>query len=93
MNTDTNSFEALKEMFADEEPESFRDKIRKANESMLVRPDGSKVPDHWPIFTVGEEIPIHGYVFKVAHIGEKHMLLEPVGSFKDIKEQRKKKHE
>jgi hypothetical protein len=44
----------------------------------LVRPDGSPVPDHWPIFKVGEEVTIKGYVFRVGYIGESTLLLEPM---------------
>jgi len=45
----------------------------------LFRPNGKPVPGHWPIFKEGELIEIKNYTFKVAHIGESHMLLEPVG--------------
>ena len=44
-----------------------------------VRPDGSPVPEHWSIFTVGEEVTIKDYTFKVAYIGESAILFEPVG--------------
>ena len=44
----------------------------------LVRPDGSDVPKHWPVFEVGETVTIKNYTFRVAHIGEQHILFEPV---------------
>ncbi len=65
MNPDTNKFEKLeKGLFGD------------AN---LTRPDGSPVPKDWSIFTVGEEVTIKDYTFKVAYIGESVILFEPVG--------------
>ena len=45
----------------------------------LLRPDGSPVPKHWSIFTVGEQVVIKNYTFKVAYIGETAILFEPVG--------------
>jgi hypothetical protein len=45
----------------------------------LYRADGSVVPDHWSIFTIGQEIPINGYIFRVAYIGETSILFEPIG--------------
>ena len=45
----------------------------------LLRPDGTPVPDHWSVFTVGENVVVKNYTFKVAYIGESTLLLEPVG--------------
>ena len=50
-----------------------------AERSHLLRPDGSKVPEHWSIFSVGEHVVVNNYTFKVAYIGETSILLEPVG--------------
>lgn len=63
MNPDTNSLEML----------------RKSLLSDLVRPDGTPVPNHWSIYKVGESVVVKDYTWQVVHIGEKHMLLEPVG--------------
>jgi hypothetical protein len=52
---------------------------RHAKEPRLLRPDGSEVPEHWSVFTVGERVVVKNYTFKVAHIGESHLLLEPAG--------------
>ena len=81
MNPETNRFEMLHES-SDETPEHRRN--REALERMLkghstlVRPDGSPVPAHWPVFTVGELVVLKDYTFKVAHISESTILLEPV---------------
>jgi len=48
--------------------------------SDLVRPDGSPVPKSWTVFSIDELVEIKGYTFKVAHIGESHILFEPVKS-------------
>jgi len=45
----------------------------------LVLPDGKPVPSHWAIFTVGEDVVIKGYTFRVAYVGETSLLFEPVG--------------
>jgi hypothetical protein len=45
----------------------------------LLRPDGTPVPKHWTVLTVDQHVVVEGYTFKVAHIGESHLLLEPVG--------------
>ena len=83
MNPETNQFEELSEAVAAASSET------KLLPGQLVRPDGSPVPEHWSVFTVGEEIPIKGYVFKVAYIGETSILFEPVGSFREIRDARK----
>lgn len=68
MNPDTNKFEELREPTKDD---TFY--------SRLLRPDGSPVPSHWSIFSVGDHVIVNNYSFKVAHIGEQHLLLEPAG--------------
>ena len=45
----------------------------------LVRADGSPVPKTWATFSVGEEVVIKDYTFRVAYIGESNLVLEPVG--------------
>ena len=45
----------------------------------LLRPNGEPVPEHWSIYTTDEEVTIKGYRWKIVHIGEKHLLLEPIG--------------
>ena len=45
----------------------------------LLRPNGEPVPEHWSTYKVGEEVEVKGYRWSVAHIGERHLLLEPVG--------------
>ena len=64
MNPDTNRFEKL------EEKGPFGD---------FIRPDGSPVPKDWSVFTVGEEITIKDYLFRVTNIGDSAILFEPVG--------------
>lgn len=44
----------------------------------LLRPDGTPVPEHWKVYSVGELVEVKGYTFKVAYIGESTLLLEPV---------------
>lgn len=74
MNSETNRFEPLLDA-------KHADRLRKQFEekTALLRPDGSDVPKHWPVFRVGEEISLKGYSFKVAYIGETSILFEPVG--------------
>ena len=47
--------------------------------SELVLPDGKSIPSHWAVFTVGEDVVIKGYTFRVAYIGDTSILFEPVG--------------
>jgi hypothetical protein len=70
MNPLTNRFEKLAEVL-EESPKKVS--------GNLVRPDGTEVPKHWSIFTVGESVVIKNYTFKIAYIGESTLLLEPVG--------------
>lgn len=45
----------------------------------LLRPDGTPVPEHWSVFTVGEHVVVKGYTFKAAYLNETTIVLEPVG--------------
>lgn len=82
MNPETNKFEFLQT--AEEKlrnNESLNRNMRRAlakSTGKLYRPNGTKVPKHWTILSVGELVVIKDYTFKVAHIGESHLLLEPV---------------
>jgi len=68
MNPETNKFEMLKN----------KELVEKM--AALIRPDGTPVPRHWPVFQTGELVVIKDYTFKVAHIGESYILFEPVSS-------------
>lgn len=50
-----------------------------ARPGQLLRPNGEPVPEHWSTYKVDEEVVVKGYRWRVAHIGERHLLLEPVG--------------
>ncbi len=67
MNPETNQFEALLELPA---PEGSR----------LLRPNGEPVPAHWTVLTVGENVVVKGYTFKVAYINETTLVLEPLST-------------
>lgn len=76
MNPYTNRFEELHT----DEVKVLQAKLESLQEQpRLLRPDGSDVPRHWSIFQVGERVIVKNYTFKVAHIGEQHLLLEPAG--------------
>jgi hypothetical protein len=82
MNPDTNKFEPL--ILKEKSAAAFEVELHKhlectAPETLLVRPNGSPVPDHWSIFEVGKNYEINGYTFKCAYIGETSILFEPVG--------------
>ena len=82
MNPNTNKFEELQPA-TKEQMRQLRDledrfKLMQA-ESQLVRPDGTPVPKHWTVLTVGQHVVVENYTFEVAHIGESHLLLTPVG--------------
>ena len=47
--------------------------------SQLLRPNGQPVPEHWSTYKTGEEVVVKGYRWVIAHLGEKHLLLEPLG--------------
>ena len=43
----------------------------------LVRPDGSLVPKHWAIFSIGELVKLKDSTFKVIYFNESFLILEP----------------
>lgn len=93
MNPDTNRFEPLDKMQNEadlsklnQQFEDNKELLRATlkaqtshDEPILIRPDGSPVPKHWSIFTVGEKVAIKNYTFRVGHISESTILFEPVG--------------
>ena len=81
MNPETNQFEQLEPLKAFDAAVSKHLATRVADElrSTLVRPNGEPVPAHWTVLTTGQHVMVEGYTFSVAHIGESHLLLEPVG--------------
>ena len=70
MNPESNKFE---ELFPAPTTSAELDDL------LLVRPNGEPVPKHWAVFSVGEQVVIKDYTFKVAYIGEGAILFEPVG--------------
>lgn len=87
MNPDTNRFEELCRDAGESSKDTLMDALANREPLLpgqLVRANGSPVPDHWSTFTVGDEIPIRGYVFRVAYIGETSILFEPVGTAVEI---------
>jgi len=82
VNPGTNTIEQLESI---EQASQFFKKAEKASgnkfvsKPMLLRPDGSPVPEHWPVFREGEEVVLKNYTFKVGYMGEKCLLLEPLG--------------
>ena len=70
-NPDTNRFEQFYVRDEDNPP--------LGDFPQLFRPNGKPVPKHWSVFKAGEDVVIKNYTFKVAHIGESHILFEPVG--------------
>ena len=89
MNPLTNRFEQLYATNLDmtQGPDEFDREFYQG----LVRPDGSPVPKAWTVLSIDEMVEIKGYTFKVAHIGEGHLLLEPVSpdDIADILERKK----
>jgi hypothetical protein len=81
MNPDTNKFEGLFKISAEQQEELLqRTKVELQDDiDRLRRADGSPVPNHWSVFAVGENVVVKDYTFKIAHIGEGYMVLEPVG--------------
>lgn len=73
MNPETNKFEKLME----DADSALLDEIQK--KTSLLRPNGEPVPKHWSVFRDGEHVVVKNYTFKVVHIGEQYMVLEPVG--------------
>jgi hypothetical protein len=82
MNPDTNRFEELFEKAMKKENKFFKNIEDWCEEGegliKVYREDGSEVPEHWSIFTVGEKVVIKNYTFEVKYIGETSILFEPV---------------
>ena len=81
MNPDTNKFEELQPA-TEEQKQQILDleaEFKRMQKSQLVRPDGTPVPAHWTVLSVGQYVVVENYTFAVAHIGESHLLLTPVG--------------
>jgi len=88
MDPDSNRFVPLTEK-ADEElvknqTREMQRRLRQMQKSLddpgaLLRPNGQPVPKHWSVFTVGEDVVIKDYTFRVAYVGETNILFEPVG--------------
>ena len=86
MNPETNKFEKLSAEPSKEEQEGmdllkkkFVKEVRRQEAVQLLRPNGEPVPKHWSIFKENEYVIVKDYTFKVAHIGESYLILEPVG--------------
>lgn len=47
-------------------------------QGQLLRPDGTPVPKHWAVFTIGELVTVKDNTFKVAYMNDGALLLEPV---------------
>ena len=79
MNPDKNKFEPLREICGADE--ALRKKVQELKDELscrvlptsLVRADGSPIPKHWSVFSVGEQVAVKNYTFKVAHIGESYL--------------------
>jgi len=68
------------------EPILTKDEIARAGNPQLesapigtraFRADGDPVPNHCPIFTVGELVVLKDSTFKIVYIGAQTLLLEP----------------
>jgi len=88
VNPNTGQFEPLRDLTA---TDLKQDKLREldffrglmgqmgTDAAGLVRPDGTPVPPHWPIFNENEIVQVKGWNFKVGHIGESTLVLESHG--------------
>lgn len=81
MNPDTNKFEELQPATKEQARQllDLENRFKLMQQSALVRPDGTPVPAHWTVLSVGQYVVVENYTFEVAHIGESHLLLTPVG--------------
>lgn len=80
MNPDTNRFEPLHTGETEaQQLARLKREFLGLQEPVLLRPDGSPVPDTWIQFQVGEHVEIKGYTFRVGWVGETAILFEPVG--------------
>lgn len=73
LNEETNKFEMVKKPTI-EELERLIDK----HKNILIRPDGSVVPDTWLVFKEDELVVVKDHTFRIAHIGETYVVIEPV---------------
>ena len=78
MNPDTNKLEPLFDASDLEERGKTLRELIEGTTAQLVRADGSPMPSHWCTFHVGELLVLKNYTFRVAHISESTLLLEPV---------------
>jgi len=80
MNPEANKFEKLFDKDDLEQLKRHNTELEQAIlQRTLVRPNGEPVPRHWMILTEGEHVAVKDYTFKVVHIGESYLVLEPVG--------------
>lgn len=49
------------------------------DKTTLLHPDGTPVPEHWGVYTVGELVEVKNHTFRIAYIGKSVLVLEPVG--------------
>ena len=82
MNPDTNKLEPLTTTTPEmaKQLEGLENQV-KAFQGELVRSDGSPVPKHWAVLKRGETVVVKDYTFKVAHMNESCVVLEPVGPY------------
>jgi hypothetical protein len=84
MNPDTGQFERLQQRHEEQLKalehrfSRLHPRLSAEQRSSLIRPDGSPVPDHWAVFTVGELVTLKNNTFRVAYMNEGTLLLEPV---------------
>ena len=55
------------------------EETKKIDWPLLLKPNGEPVPKHQLILKEGEEIVIKDYTYKVAHVGESYLVIEPIG--------------
>ena len=80
MNPETNKLEKLTNTNITE----IENQIQKL-QSTLLRPNGEPVPQHWTIFTQGQNVVVNNYTFKIAHMNESCIILEPISAILDEK--------
>jgi hypothetical protein len=82
MNPETNKFEPLQQAVTKDEIKKLIETVNEQPQDLynnLLRPDGSPVPNHWRVFSVGEKYVINNYTFECKYIGETSILFEPIG--------------
>ena len=73
LNEETNKFEVARQPTIAE-----LDKLMDTHGNILIRPDGSVVPETWLVFKEQELVVVKDHTFRVAHIGETYLVIEPV---------------